>query len=156
MQRCHSLTNLHGGKSVSSTNGVLSEEISKEQNSVLREIGAPWSWMHQFALQNSVSKSYNFVEKTDEELANNENVDADEPNEEDSIIVHGKSTGFKAKENICDFSCVVEPMPGIGGHISSETTQQFLAYLKHRSKDENGMVFPRHFKEKNCPNMVDN
>lgn len=153
MQRCLSLTNLHGGKSTSSTNGFHSEEISKEQNSVLREIGAPWSWMHQFALQNSISKSYNFVEKT--ELSNNEKVNAEEPNEEHSMSVHGKSTGFKAKENICDFSCVVEPIPGIGGSISSATTQPFLAYLKHRSKDENGMVFPRHFKEEDCPNMVD-
>lgn len=52
------------------------------------------------------------------------------------------------------FGCTVEVLPGIGKGISKRTQQNFLTYLKGRSQDERGMVFPRHFKERKCPNMV--
>lgn len=53
------------------------------------------------------------------------------------------------------FNCTILPIRGIGKSISKETMQNFLTYAKIRSRDENGMVFPRFFKEAKCPNMVD-
>lgn len=52
------------------------------------------------------------------------------------------------------FSCTVDVLPGIGKAISTREQKDFLTYLKGRSQDERGMVFPRHFKERKCPNMV--
>lgn len=117
---------------------MFDDEIADEHNGILSAIGPPWSWMHQFAVQSSPAKSYNFVEKQMIE-------DSDELND-------GEDTLNKSQ---CYYSCVIEPIPGIGGLISVDTTQQFLSFLKYRSKDENGLVFPRHFHEDNCPNMTD-
>lgn len=53
------------------------------------------------------------------------------------------------------FSCVVQPIPGIGKIIIEKRVQDFLTYLKVRSKEQNGMIFPRNFQEDKCPNMID-
>lgn len=141
----------------SSTGELFDAKINAIERNVIKEIGAPWSWMHQFAIQNTELRSYNFLEKAAEKnsesfVDNNDN-ELDTDNYDDDT---GTMIGVKATNNIaCDFNCVVEPIPGIGGLISIQTTQQLLNYLKYRSKDENGMVFPRHFREENCPNLID-
>lgn len=138
---------------ISETRSVINSEqfddkIAAEESSIITEIGAPWSWMHQFATQNSSSKSYNFLEKNMSGDVSSCGISTDDELEATSDV--------KLLNNLqCDFNCVVDPMPGIGGLVSATTTQQFLNYLKYRSKDENGMVFPRHFSEENCPNMTD-
>lgn len=53
------------------------------------------------------------------------------------------------------YKCCMPALPGIGKSVSKETMQNFLTYLKARSKDENGMILPRIFKETKCPSMVD-
>lgn len=53
------------------------------------------------------------------------------------------------------YKCCMPALPGIGKSVSKETMQNFLTYLKARSRDENGMILPRMFKEAKCPNMVD-
>lgn len=54
---------------------VFAEEEGKkylhhEQVEMLREMGPPWSWMHQFTSQNCRDKSYNFIEQ--ESIASDE------------------------------------------------------------------------------------
>lgn len=58
-------------------------------------------------------------------------------------------------KNPKNFSCVIQPLPGIGKIITEKTVQDFLTYLKVRSKEQNGMIFPRNFQEDKCPNMID-
>lgn len=58
-------------------------------------------------------------------------------------------------KNPKNFSCVVQPLPGIGKIITEKRVQDFLTYLKVRSKEQNGMIFPRNFHEDKCPNMID-
>lgn len=58
-------------------------------------------------------------------------------------------------KNPKNFSCVVQPLPGIGKIITETRVQDFLTYLKVRSKEQNGMIFPRNFHEDKCPNMID-
>lgn len=53
------------------------------------------------------------------------------------------------------YKCCMPALPGIGKSVTKETMQNFLTYLKARSKYENGMILPRIFKESKCPNMVD-
>lgn len=53
------------------------------------------------------------------------------------------------------YKCCMPALPGIGKSVSKEAMQNFLTFLKARSKDENGMILPRIFKELKCPNMVD-
>lgn len=53
------------------------------------------------------------------------------------------------------FQCRVPPMPGIGPAVSKETIRNVLTYLKGRSRNENGFVYPRHFLEAKCPNIID-
>lgn len=53
------------------------------------------------------------------------------------------------------FICTILPMRGIGRSLSKQTIQNFLSFLKVRSREEKGMVYPRFFKETKCPNMVD-
>lgn len=53
------------------------------------------------------------------------------------------------------FECTVPAMPGIGKQISRETIRNFLTYLEGRSRQENGMVFPRHWLEPKCPSPED-
>lgn len=160
LQLSNSLTNSSGDTlSVKSyTNDLLDDKINAIERNIITEIGAPWSWMHQFAIQNTALRSYNFLEKPIDKNTgpfddNNDNAELDTDNYEDE---NGTMIGVKTTNNIeCDFNCIAEPIPGIGGLISIQTTQQCLNYLKYRSKDENGMVFPRHFKEEMCPNMID-
>lgn len=53
------------------------------------------------------------------------------------------------------FQCSVPPMPGIGPAVTKETIQNVLTYLKGRSRNDNGLVYPRHFHEAKCPNIVE-
>lgn len=53
------------------------------------------------------------------------------------------------------FACRVPPMPGIGPSVSKETIRNVLTFLKSRSRNENGLVYPRHFLEAKCPNIVE-
>lgn len=52
------------------------------------------------------------------------------------------------------FQCRVPPMSGIGPAVSKEAIQNVLTYLKGRSRNEKGLVYPRHFLEAKCPNIV--
>lgn len=116
------------------------DDITRENCCIMNEIGAPWSWMNQFVMQNIPNKSYNFIER--------QNGDADSA---DGAI--GAENAVLNEQ--CEFECNIEPIPGCGGLISVDTTQRFLTHIRYRSKDENGMVFPRHFAEANCPGMTD-
>lgn len=53
------------------------------------------------------------------------------------------------------FNCIIPPLPGIGKPIPEKIIKDFLTYLKFRSREDKGMVYPRHFKEDNCPSMTD-
>lgn len=53
------------------------------------------------------------------------------------------------------FECDVPAMPGIGGPTSKKTIVDFVTYLTGRSRTERGLVFPRHFREEQCPHAVD-
>lgn len=53
------------------------------------------------------------------------------------------------------FQCRVPPMPGIGPAVSKETIRNVVTYLKGRSRNENGLVYPRHLLEGKCPNIVE-
>lgn len=131
--------NLAGVNSASTVTSDTSDDdefevkLSLEEKAIITEIGAPWSWMHYFATQTSDTKSYNFLEKP---------IDSD-------------VDASKITTNQREFACAIPPIPGIGGLISITTAHQFINHLKIRSKDENGMVFPRHFNERNCPQMID-
>lgn len=53
------------------------------------------------------------------------------------------------------FRCDVPAMRGIGPPVSKETIVNFVTYLTGRARTERGLVFPRHFREAECPNAVD-
>lgn len=60
------------------------------------------------------------------------------------------------ERDISQVDVVVPIMSGIGEPIQQEVVRDFLNYLRFRSIDENGMIFPRHFKESDCPKMCEN
>lgn len=53
------------------------------------------------------------------------------------------------------YECKIPPIHGIGKVVSPETIQNFLTYLEGRSRTENGMVFPRFWRERECPSFED-
>lgn len=53
------------------------------------------------------------------------------------------------------FECRVPALPGIGPAVTKETIRNVITYLKGRSRNEHGWVYPRHFREPKCPNVVE-
>lgn len=142
-----------------STNSDDGESDRRDQSVVLRELGAPWSWMFDFVEHNApATKSYSFIEigevaqqpvpyttpigDTAREV---EDVDSDLPRVESLI-----------ERDISQVDVVVPIMSGIGKPIQQGIVHDFLKYLRCRAIDENGMIFPRHFKEADCPKMCEN
>ena len=82
---------------------------------------------------------------------------SDRSSMEDIISVASTKPSIKKipPSPVVPFSCSVEPLRGIGKPVSTSTIQNFLTYIKSRSRTEKGYVFPRFFKEANCPNMLD-
>lgn len=82
------------------------------------------------------------VQQTSPATSTAESSDTEQPPEENKITPP-------------TFNCTICHLPGIGKTISKQTQKNFLTYLKGRSQNERGMIFPRHFKERKCPNMID-
>ncbi|XP_055850876.1 uncharacterized protein LOC129915390 isoform X1 [Episyrphus balteatus] len=53
------------------------------------------------------------------------------------------------------YHCTIKAMPGIGATVSQKTIDDFLAFLRVRSRSQRGLINPRNFKEERCPAMVD-
>lgn len=130
-----------------------------DQSVVMHGLGAPWSWMFDFVEHNSAAdKSYNFIEideggtmkvpygtPVNADIHGSENVGADSTRPECLI-----------ERSTSQVDVYVPIMPGIGKPIQQGIAHDFLNYLRCRSIDENGMIFPRHFKETDCPKMIEN
>lgn len=116
-------------------------EIDEQMQMIaIREIGAPFNWIHQFLVHNSSQfMSYNFIEaasESDHELHNHDT---------DAVASGSQSNTFAG---------TIPQMPGVGPAIPPETMQKFLEYLKLRCYTTNGLVFPQYFSESDCPPMV--
>lgn len=130
------------------------EQDKIDPSDVMHELGAPWSWMFEFVEHNSAKKSYNFIEIGEIELPSVPNgtmVDADfRVQDVDTDLAHA---GSLIDRDAIQVDADVPAMPGIGKPIKPGDVHDFLNFLRYRSIDENGMVFPRHFKEADCPKM---
>lgn len=148
------------------------------QSEIVQKVGAPWSWMYQFAEHNlSSSKSYNFIEDdsftefsvqvhspmtptAENELNSKVSSNAfiqmpfDDDLKEQTIQIEN-TDGSKSMANT-SVSYAIPAMPGIGMAIPEDVVHAFLNYMKYRSIDENGMIYPRHFNEEKCPKMTGN
>lgn len=102
----------------------------KLHEKLIFEIGAPWNWIYRFVSHNSSHiKSYNFCE----------------------CIVQNASSKDETIAALNEpFECFVTQMPGIGSSISSETVQNFLNFIESQINDD-GLMFPKHFNDTNCP-----
>lgn len=94
---------------------------------LIREIGAPWNWIHQFVDHNSShSKSYNFCECISS----------------DSVQQISALTE--------PFDTFIPKISGIGASIPDKNIQTFLNHLKTQVNDD-GLIFPKYFKDSQCP-----
>lgn len=139
-------------KNAANDDGDENDKI--DLSAVMHELGAPWSWMFEFVEHNSAKRSYNFIEIGGIEppsVPNATMVDADfHAHDVDSDLAH---EGSLIDRNASQVDADVPTMPGIGKPIKPGDVHDFLNFLRYRSIDENGMVFPRHFKEAECPKM---
>lgn len=136
------------------------EKDKFDQSIVMHELGAPWSWMFEFVEHNKpANKSYNFIEigeideQKDEPHATPVGDDNREIDDTAAGVAHANNS-FERDNNQVDVDVPV--MPGVGGPIQKRIASDFINYLRGRSIDENGMIFPRHFKEADCPKMGGN
>lgn len=128
-----------------------------DQSIIMHELGAPWSWMYDFIEHNSPTiKSYSFIEIVDDEEQSVPNVTPIETKVDKSVDVMSDLSRAKSliERDANEFDVDVPIMPGIGQPIQQEVVNDFLNYLRYRAIDENGMIFPRHFKETLCPKMA--
>lgn len=126
---------------------MTNETKDENESKVVHELGAPWSWMLEFVEHNSpASKSYSFVE-----LLPNADLEASPGPLTTPVASMGYVSIVTPAKPV-----VVREMPGIGKAIQQETIDDFINYLRCRSIDENGMIFPRHFKEPGCPKINGN
>lgn len=125
----------------------------------MHELGPPWSWMFEFVEHNSPAiKSYNFTESDN---GGQQCVPYVTPvdvgiHEDDDMPPDLARAEVLIERNTGQVDVDVSIMPGIGKPIQQEIVHDFLNYLRCRSIDENGMIFPRHFKEADCPKMSEN
>lgn len=139
------------------------EKDIQDQLNVMHELGAPWSWMFEFVEHNApASKSYNFIEICGMETADVPYVSPivlDGPhneNAENAEIASDLPDTESIERKSSQVDANVPIMPGIGKSTSEAIAHEFLNYVRYRSIDENGMIFPRHFKEADCPKMSEN
>lgn len=148
------------------------DETMETKLDIVSELGAPWSWMYQFAVLSDFSnKSFNFIENASLNAKTITPISSFAMDHKSSLDSTHKCIGNdtseienlpegnsfeSAQENVDDnntFNYDLPSMPGIGSAIPAENMHTFLYYIKQRAITENGMVFPRHFKEENCPKM---
>ncbi|XP_053669574.1 uncharacterized protein LOC128719956 [Anopheles marshallii] len=51
------------------------------------------------------------------------------------------------------YKCKISPIPGIGSPMKESVRDAFLAYLAQRSIDQQGLIYPRNFRETRCPRI---
>uniref|UniRef100_A0A182JWW3 RIIa domain-containing protein n=1 Tax=Anopheles christyi TaxID=43041 RepID=A0A182JWW3_9DIPT len=51
------------------------------------------------------------------------------------------------------YKCKISPIPGIGGPLDETVRDAFLTYLAQRAIDQQGLVYPRNFREVLCPRI---
>lgn len=56
-------------------------------------------------------------------------------------------------ESDAKYAFSLRSMAGIGKPVSNDVMHCFVDYLKKRAVNENGMIYPRHFNEPDCPQM---
>lgn len=119
------------------------EDFERMHSIILRELGAPWSWMLDLVAHNCPAKgSYNFVECP---LAPNENSRSSENAE---AVNHSPA---ERKED--DMEVELERSADDGSDLS-RSVEQFLEYLKMRSTETNGIIYPYYFDEHDCPKII--
>lgn len=142
-----------------STNSDGDESDKRDQSIVMHELGAPWSWMLDFVEHNApTTKSYSFIEIGD---VAQQPVPYTTPigvtaREDEDVVSDLPRAESLIERDISQVDVVVPIMSGIGKPIQQSVVHDFLNYLRCRSIDENGMIFPRHFKEADCPKMCEN
>ncbi|XP_065084464.1 uncharacterized protein LOC135706737 [Ochlerotatus camptorhynchus] len=52
-----------------------------------------------------------------------------------------------------EYSCKMPPLSGIGPPLEEETVEAFLAYLTKRAVQQQGLIYPRNFREPPCPKI---
>lgn len=63
------------------------------------------------------------------------------------------SINNQSTESVDSVAFSLRSMAGIGKPVSNDVMHKFIDYLKKRSINENGMIYPRHFNEPDCPQM---
>lgn len=135
------------------------DEDKIDQSIVMHDLGAPWSWMLEFVEHNSPAiKSYNFVEIGDggDQFAPYATPVDTGVHADDEVISDVSKVDNLIERNTNQVDVGVPIMPGIGKPIQQGVVHDFQNYLRGRAIDENGMIFPRHFKEADCPKMSEN
>ncbi|XP_050090244.1 uncharacterized protein LOC126574218 [Anopheles aquasalis] len=57
------------------------------------------------------------------------------------------------KEECIAYKCKVSAIPGIGPPLSAEVRDAFLDHLAVRAADQQGLIYPRNFRETSCPKI---
>ncbi|XP_058813477.1 uncharacterized protein LOC131677600 [Topomyia yanbarensis] len=65
-----------------------------------------------------------------------------------------RQTLTRKSELTIEYSCRIAPIPGIGSPLSEETIQTFLEYLAKRAIHQQGLIYPRNFREPPCPKIT--
>ncbi|ETN66525.1 hypothetical protein AND_001683 [Anopheles darlingi] len=57
------------------------------------------------------------------------------------------------KEECIAYKCKLSALPGIGPPLSAEVRDAFLDHLSVRAADQQGLIYPRNFREPSCPKI---
>lgn len=110
--------------------GIVKEIDGKWKYEIIRQIGAPWTWIYQFVDHHlPYSRSYNFYE------------------------CQHKLASAESLEHLILPNYTVFDMTAAGPTIPNEITNEFLKFIKMNAHKNDGMVSPKYFRDENCPRM---
>ncbi|XP_055628342.1 uncharacterized protein LOC129769861 [Toxorhynchites rutilus septentrionalis] len=66
-----------------------------------------------------------------------------------------RKTLTRSTDLAVEYSCKIPRLPGIGPPLAEEIIETFLAYLAKRAVHQQGLIYPRNFREPPCPKIAE-
>ncbi|XP_053698671.1 uncharacterized protein LOC128745620 [Sabethes cyaneus] len=64
-----------------------------------------------------------------------------------------RQTSMKSSNLVMEYNCMIPRVPGIGQPLSEIFIETFLNYLAKRATHQQGLIYPRNFREPSCPKL---
>ncbi|XP_055588239.1 uncharacterized protein LOC129740558 [Uranotaenia lowii] len=153
----HEITSIFEASGIEVDRNLLGTEMSEHM--ILGLVPAPPEEKSEISVTEIIEESKEPTPSISEELTGSGLVQSEAATQTDALnakcmeLMLRKSTMVKDPEPAIEFNCMIPPIAGIGPELPRDLIEAFLAYLNKRALHQNGMVYPRNFKEPGCPKL---